>query len=229
MIDAATASLQPKPATFELVKRNFYDSQIDDFSRIETDIWKRPEFYPTWERTGVADYNDHDSSRWTVYGYGFFPGVQSWTANMQEGDTLVYYCFLHSSWGVETWQGMKLVSIHNETLFDVAITPNEFYLEPTYPVFYEDWTRMIKFTVTAKVDIPEGMYSLTVDILEPSESKTEEWSWEILDKFSEGKYTDEMKANDDLCEELLKMRQNKYVTGNMFKPDNGFVSYITVN
>ena len=126
-IDVATEKLPLKHERFDLIKRNFYDSQISDFTSLGESMWKRPEFYPTWERSGIQNYEEHDYTRWTVYGYGFFPGVQSWTArNMTTGDNITYYSYLHSSWGVETWQGMKLVSIHDESLFDVTITPNEF-------------------------------------------------------------------------------------------------------
>lgn len=234
IIKTATERLSPEPERFDLVKRNFYDSQIDDFTRIDEAIWKRPEFYPTWERSGITNYINHDYTRWAVFGYGFFPGEQSWTArNMTEGDTLTYHTFLHTSWGVETWQGMRLQSIHNETLFDVTITPNEFYLEPTYPIFWEDWTRIITITVTAKTNPPKGTYMMRINVVEPNPDRTEEWSWEILDKFSDGKYQSEIErcksdADCEECEELLKMRQNKYVAGNMFQPDTGFVSYVTV-
>lgn len=234
-IDIATEKLTPTPPTFELVKRNFYDSQIDNFNNIDPAIWKRPEFYPTWERSGIPSFKNHDYSRWGVHGYGFFPSVESWTVhNMSSGNTLTYHVFLHTAWGVETWQGMKLIPICNDTLFNVEITPNEFYLEPTFPTFYPEWTKKIKFTVTAMEKIPPGTYSIRVDVGVPNDAKTEAWSWEILDKYTDKKYhtaieSCKQNADSDMCEELIKLRQNKYVKGSMFTPGDSFVSYIIVD
>jgi hypothetical protein len=234
-IDIATGKLPTAHPTFELIKRNFYDSQIDDFNNIDLTIWKRPEFYPTWERSGIPTFTDHDYSRWGVHGYGFFPSVESWNAHgMMEGDSITFYVFLHTAWGVETWQGMKLIPVHNNTLFDVKVTPDEFYLEPTFPVFYPEWTKKIEFTVTAKQEIPIGTHPISVDVSVPDDTKTEVWSWEILDKYTEQKYhsaIESCKENADskMCDDLIKLRQNKYVKGNMFTPSNGFVSYIVVS
>jgi len=228
VLDAAMVKLPDKPDKFDLIKRNFYDSQIDDFNNLEEGMWKRPEFYPTWERSGIHKYIDHDYTRWGVHGYGFFPGEQSWAVNnMQEGDEMVFHTFLHTAWGVETWQGMQLVPVYDDTLFDVTITPNEFYLEPTFPVFYPEWTKIIEFRVVAIDTIPAGEYIITLKVLPPDESRTEEWSWEVLDKFTDELYHSEIekcKENPKLetCDELIQLRQTKYVSGSMFTPSKVF-------
>lgn len=230
-----TQRLIETPETYELVKRNFYDSQIDDFTQIDQGVWTNPDFYPTWERSGIATFIDHDYTRWGVHGYGFFPSEASWgVTNMSAGDDLTFHTFLHTAWGVETWQGIKLTPICDSELFDVTITPNEFYLEPTYPFFYEEWSKMIEFTVVAKSDIPTGTYPITLKVGAPSTTLNEKWSWEVLNKFTDEKFENEINNckinhNAEMCDEFVIMRQNKYVSGSMFTPSSVYTSYITVS
>ena len=234
-IDSVTQRLPEKPETYELIKRNFYDSQIDDFTQLDIGVWKNPDFYPTWDRSGIISFTEHDYTRWGVHGYGFFPSEASWgVTNMQAGDELTFHTFLHTAWGVETWQGVKLAPVCNSELFDVTLSPNEFYLEPIYPFFYEEWTKMIEFKVVAKTDVPTGTYPITLKVESPSKELNEQWSWDVLNKFTDEKYESEIntcKINHEaeMCDKFVILRQNKYVSGSMFTPSNVYVSYITVS
>lgn len=235
VLDQSMVKIPDKPHNYALIKRNFYDGQIDNFNNLDVSVWKQPDFYPTWEQSGVSKYIDHDYTRWGVHGYGFFPSEQTWSVtNMQEGNVMKFNTFLHTSWGVETWQGMKLIPINNNSLFDVTITPDEFYLEPTFPIFSSEWTKIIEFEVTAKDTIPVGSYEISCLVVPPNESRTEEWSWEVLDKFTNETYHAEIercKQNPkmDSCDELIQLRQNKYVSGEMFTPSRVFTCTIEVS
>ena len=227
-------NLPDKPANYDLVKRNFYDSQISDYSLISSEIFKQPDFYPTWERSGIPTYTNHDYDRWGVHGYGFFPGEQSLNIiNMSKGDTLEIYTWFHTSWGVETWQGVQLEPVYNQDLFSVQITPNSFVLGPTFPSFDSEWTHLIKFTIEAKTHIQSGTYPISVMIKPPSKEFEDAWSWDILDKFTEGKlHTDieKCKAGSELttCETLINLRQTKYVQGGMFTPSSLFKATLNI-
>jgi len=219
---------------FDLIKRNFYTSQISDFSLVDENVWRRPEFYPTWERSGIITFTDHDFSRWGIHGYGFFPSEESWNiANMDSGDEFKFQSWFHTSWGVETWQGIQLVPIYDKELFDVSIEPNLFIIGPTYPQFDIEWTKLIQFKVTAKEPIPPGDYIFSVAVSAPSKEQENEWSWELLDQYTDGKLHDDIErckseSTESNCDDLILQRQVRYVQGGMFTPSQLFNCRINV-
>ena len=220
---------------FTLIRRNFYDNQIRDLTKLSKNVYKRPEFYPTWESNGIRWYINHDFSRFGVHGYGTFPSEIHYTiANMSKEDSMEIYTFFHTSWGVETWQGVKLNPIYNQTLFDVEITPNTILLEPTFPKVYYNWTDLIKINVKAKQQIPVGNYAFSFYISSPSETQNEEWSWYVLDKYTNNRYHDEInecKKQESIksrCDEIITLIQNKYVAGGQFSPSNLFTAIVEV-
>jgi len=224
--------LPQKPPLFDLITRNFLDNQIKDLTLIDESVWKNPEFYPTWERSGIVTYTNHKYDRWGVHGYGFYPSEQSWNVqNMQEGDELVFYSWFHTSWGVETWQGLQLIPLYNNEYFDVQLKPNLFMIGPTYPKFDKEWVKMIEFKVIAKKSVPVGTYTVKVEITQPTIEQADEWSWKLLDEYTEGKLHNEIercKTNSNVknCEYLVEQRQAKYVQGGEFVPSNLFLSTI---
>lgn len=220
---------------FVLIKRNFYDNQIKDLTKIPESVYKQPEFYPTWESNGIGWFTRHDYSRFGVHGYGTFPSEIGYSIiNMSKGDSIDIYTFFRTSWGIETWQGVKLDPVYNNSLFDVKMNPDVMLLEPTFPKFYEKWTNIIQLNITAKEKIPSGTYTFSFTISSPSEKQNEEWSWYVLDKYTNNKYHDEInecKKNVNLksrCDTLIALTQNKYVAGGQYAPSNLFTATVAV-
>lgn len=218
---------------FLLIKRNFYDGQIKDFSKLSESVYKRPEFYPTWESSGIRWFTEHDYSRWGVRGWGIFPGLIDYSVrNIQTGDKLIFYTFLHSSWGIETWQGLRIIPVYNTTLFDAKISPDIVLLEPTFPKFYNNWTYIIEYNVTAKSRIPQGTYTFSIRMDSPSVTTNELWAWDVLDKYTNNEYSDQInKCKQKIvsnCDTLIQLRQNKYISGALFSPDNAFTANLHV-
>lgn len=249
--DASTAASRPKydsisadvfkdlpafPANFTVIKRDVYAGQITDLNHISEHVYKQPELYPTWESNGLQWFQNHDYSRWGVHGYGFFPGELSYSVtNMTAGDTIDIYSFLHTSWGIETWQGLKLNPVYNSDYFNVAITPSDVLLEPTFPKFYTNWSQKITMKITAKELIPAGTYDFSITFSSPSNELSSLWMWQALDRDTEGKQHNEIQKCIDSsietkqCIELIELRQNKYVSGAEFEPSKQFRVEIKVN
>lgn len=228
------ADLPDYPARFTLIKRNFYDGQINDFTRLNSSFWKQPEFYPTWESNGIFWFTRHDYNRWGVHGYGLFPSEISYTAgNMSQGDGFSVYTLIHTSWGIETWQGIKINPVYNTTLFDVKIEPDVLLLDPTFPKFYYNWTQMLRYSITAKQQIPKGQYEFSLYISSPATEQSKIWTWDVLDKYTNNLYHEQIlecrKQLSDKCNSLLEMRQNKYVVGGQYAPSNLFTAFVTVD
>jgi hypothetical protein len=232
--DTLFRDLPPKERNFSIIKRDFYDNQIRDLSKISPNIYKRPEFYPTWERNYNMWYLGHDYTRWGVHGYGIFPSeIQYSVINMSAGDVLNIYTFIKTSWGIETWQGLKLNVVYNTTLFNAEAEPDLLLLEPTFPHFYYNWTRLVKIKVTAKEKIPQGQYRFGITVSSPPEDVSEIWLWDVLDRYTDNEYHDQIAAcknrRADNCDELIKIRQNKYVSAGMFTPSSLFTAVITAS
>jgi hypothetical protein len=223
------------PANFTVIKRDIFAGQITDLSNISENIYKQPELYPTWEANGQKWFTNHDYSRWGVHGYGLFPGELSYTvSNMTSGDTVNVYSFLHTSWGIETWQGLKLIPEYNNNIFDVSLTPDEVLLEPTFPKFYSNWSQKINMLITAKRPVPQGDYQFSISFTTPSSINSNLWTWQALDKYTNNKYHAEIqkcidsKLESEQCKNLIELRQNKYVSGDTFAPSKQFTVEIKV-
>lgn len=214
------SELPEYPKNFNIMKRDIYSGQIIELNKVNENIWKQPEFYPTWEQNGLTWFQNHDYSRWGVHGYGFFPAELSYTvSNMTSNDQLDVYSFLHTSWGIETWQGLKLIPISsNSNLFNVVVTPNDILMDPTFPKLYENWTQKIHMQITAKQSIPKGIYTFSIGFQTPSAELSNKYTWEAVDKFTDNKYHGEIEKcinllQDEKCNNLIELRQNKYISG----------------
>jgi len=223
------------PSNFVILKRDIFNGQITNLNKIPDNIYKQPELYPTWETNGQKWFTDHDYSRWGVHGYGFFPGEISYDiSNMAAGDEVNTHSFLHTSWGIETWQGLKLIPVYDHDYFDVSITPSETLLEPTFPKFYNNWSQKINMHIIAKEQVPQGDYSFSIKFGTPSNLNSNTWMWEVLDKYTDNQYHDEIqKCKDSLsqkekCDSLIGLKQNKYISGDTFAPSNQFTVKINV-
>lgn len=221
--------LPPYPSNFIIIKRDVYAGQITDLNHISENVYKQPEFYPTWESSGLQWFRNHDYSRWGVHGYGFFPGEISYTAqNMTASDAIDIYSFLHTSWGIETWQGVKLIPVYDDNYFDVSILPEDILLDPTFPNFYSNWSQVINMKITAKRPVPTGTYVFSIRFSSPSNELSNLWTWQALDRYTDGKQHNEIQKCIDSnieskqCTELIELRQNKYVSGAEFEPSKQF-------
>lgn len=225
------------PSNFVIIRRDVYSNQIIELNRISESIYKQPEFYPTWNTNGLMWFTHHDYSRWGVHGYGFFPGELNYNIhNMSKDDIINVYSFLHTSWGIETWQGIKLIPdilMKADTrYFDVTLTPNEVLLEPTFPKFYNNWSQIVNMQIVAKEQVPEGQYKFIIRFESPSNDNNNKWTWNVIDKYTDNKFHHEIQKcinniQTERCNELIELRQNKYVHGTAFTPSNQYT--VTIN
>ncbi len=132
----------------------------------------QPELYPTWKDQGVKFYTGVQEGSAPgyigVYGYGAYPGdaiiSPSDGAEVKPGMDLVIVTFFHAGWRIGNYQGMKLNAVYPqsgrigkglgeilvdqdpsvvENYFDVEIEPEVILLEPTFPIFFNNWSQRI--------------------------------------------------------------------------------------
>ena len=180
------------PETFENLPpfpEDFYSvlKEINSGNRLITDVgegyYKQPEFYPTF--TQNIGLMKSGRQHWGVLGYGAFPSDVRVTAG-RDGE-LAVTTIIHSSWLVETYQGLRMTTVLGEGLedyFDVSIEPEAILLEPSYPRFGSNWARKITFRVRMK-DPPAGDYLIGANPSAPPGEASREWASGFQGKYTE--------------------------------------------
>jgi len=189
------------PDDFGPVKALIDAGRVRDVcERIGEEYWKQPEFYPNFVPGGVSMMLNPPTDRMGVQGYGSFPGEG--IVGAEPGETIRTCTFLHTSWLISTYQGMKLNPVYlddtelsmnsfsngartvsqsaeeNQQYFNIEVEPYQFLLEPTWGYFYNGWTRKIDVVVHVSPNTPPGRYIIGVGVTAPDPDKAEEWLWE---------------------------------------------------
>ena len=219
--DQFMEDLPPKSKNWDLMVREFENMYVD-LDVYGEEFYKRPEFYgESWKLCRQKFYKDHDYRVWGVYGHGAYPANRKVVLNNNvPGEWITFYNFYRTGWGIETWQGIKLVP-ENNRYFDIKIEPDEFLLTPTFPKFTYDWSKKLKYTVTIKERPPSGTYTINIYAVNPSKDSGFKWFWEILRRETSPDEQDMLEKcyqqvlDDDVdieCDEWIKIaRKNKYV------------------
>lgn len=214
--------LPEQPDDFDLIIREFFSGYIDT-CLLDERYYLQPEFYVQSWANGKPRYEQHDYSRWIVHGHGAYPSNPSVMFQDPTNDSWISLCvFYHTGWGVETWQGLKLIP-SNSPYFTVTITPDEMLLPPTYPQFLPGWAQKLSINISVKEVPPAGTYTITVNSGEPSLENSQKWFMQVfkqnltraqqimIDECLEQAQTTDEYIN---CEKLIQSeRRNKYVTG----------------
>lgn len=219
-------NIPPKPDNWGIIVRELESGYID-ITKLNKSYWLQPDFYPSW-KVAKKFYTEHDYSRWGVYGSGIYPANPEVIFNKKSIGTWIQdITLLRTGYGIETWQGIKLVAEENE-YFDLVIEPNEFLLEPTFPVFSDNWVQPITYRVTIIKEPPKGEYSIKVFSVSPNKENAEKWFWEVLKKESTPEEREmitraklqadaEGKIPQQFVNWITLERKNKYVDATTFQ------------
>jgi len=135
---------------------------------IPEESYKKPDFYPSYE----SFKDKKDRSQTGTYGYGAYPAEVSYNVTgLKAGQYIDVYTFVHSSYDVGNYQGMRLsLSSPGGGLFEAETEPSDILLSPLSidSPQTSNWTYRIKMTIIAKKDIPEGKYVFKLKADPPS-------------------------------------------------------------
>lgn len=170
----------------------------------DENYYKQPEFYPTWETKGVNSFLSPTPGYFAMKGLGAYPG-DIVIRPVKAGQDLIAITFFHSAWGVIKWQGVGLdVTYPTEgstemgkfsvvqdpaevkNYFKVEVEPKNLLLEPTYPVFYPNWTQKVKINIHVNENTPPGKYLIGISVASPSPEFSQKWINELRLKYTEG-------------------------------------------
>ncbi len=192
------SKLPPMPRDFYEIDLLVTKGLWSNTSYLTRDYWIQPEFYPQFEEQGIDLMLNPPTGRFGAFGYGTYPSEL--VVLTYPGAKINTAFFVHTSWLVETYQGMGFDFVYppngflrssdfpNDTNRTVTqdpqvvrryirgtISPSNVLLAPAYPVFDENWAQKIDVNLDIAPDTPPGRYLAGVDIVAPPQEKADEW------------------------------------------------------
>jgi len=167
--------LPPFPWDFyrvEMLHRYYYLTE-EELVTLDEAYWKQPEWYSSFEKTGVEMMKDAHLPSAGTFGYGAYMADTYRTAF--PGDDVVDVFFFHASWRVRSYQGIMLVPSYNSSALEVSVEPEIFLLAPTHPRFYGNWTQKVVVRVRVKEGAAPGTYVVGVEPERPPPDYEEKW------------------------------------------------------
>lgn len=151
--------------------------------------FKQPEFLPRFEEIGLPYWTRHDLRRWGREGFGVYPAEQQYS--LKAGQEISIAAFVHSAYGIETFQGMQLYPFfpqdENAALFfSISIEPLNILLGPTYPIVDANWMHRVVIKIKARNEAPKGSYLIGFNPTLPDAALSNEWSERYGYKFVAG-------------------------------------------
>lgn len=187
--------LPPLPDDFWMMKSAMMSGMISmtELSNLSKDYYEQPEFIANTfvDNCIPLFYREPDTEHWTPEGYGTFPH----TTHTQTiaGQKLVLYTFVHTSCGVERYQGLGLVPVYPSSIelrdgtwhsvdaeatkryIKVDIEPKNVLTAPTYPLYHPGWIQKVSISVEVSPDAPKGVYAIGFDVTQADSKLEDEW------------------------------------------------------
>ncbi|MDO8626850.1 MAG: hypothetical protein Q7K42_00150 [Candidatus Diapherotrites archaeon] len=145
-----------------------------DYTNFSEDYFLQPEFFPSFGENSLAYWRNPDPKRYVALGYGFFPGVQK--IIVKKGTAINARFFMHSGFGVQSFQGMKVkvISGGENSNVEVKVLSDEFLLGPNFPKFSKNWAKAIDVKVFPNDSTETGLHVFRFGVEFPS-TKSSEW------------------------------------------------------
>ncbi len=166
---------------------------------IDESYYLQPEFYrDNFVDVGLRFYKEPDPTHWTPEGYGTYPNKME--SMSYPGATHKVCTFFHSSWGVETYQGLGLKVIYptestyngvvyhfnkteSQKYISAKISPDAVLLSPAYLVFKDDWAQKINISIEISPEAPKGMYAIGFDVTQAPIDQASVWYAEYMSNY----------------------------------------------
>ncbi|HIH21678.1 MAG: hypothetical protein J4478_03845 [Candidatus Diapherotrites archaeon] len=173
--ESVFVELPEVPGDFNQVVELYYAGKISADYLSEA-YYKQPEFYGNFKKDGLKQWLEPAKDRWAVNGFGITPASQE--IKLGEANTAKARVFIYSSFGVRTFQGLRLRAEIPEELkehLSIEFSEQEFLLEPNFPKFEKEWSQAVDVYFKAKGSIPEGRREIFFSIANPDLEKEKEW------------------------------------------------------
>lgn len=185
---AVFENLPSAPACFVSLVERYHSQSFSDEYFFTPEFFLQPEFFPEFEKSGLDYWMNPLATHWGAVGYGSFPSEKK--ISIRSGEESRARIFLHSGFGVRTFQGASLrVEFENpsdEKWVSVSLDENSvngFLLGPTFPKFDSRWVRPVDVLVRVSPGAPSLTIPLRVRVLAPPAGMQDQWSRELGEKY----------------------------------------------
>ncbi|MCR4368567.1 MAG: hypothetical protein NUV67_01530 [archaeon] len=163
------------PQDFNKIVFLYQSNEFSDELFFSEKYYLQPEFYPSFAPSGLSKWLYPDAGYWAAYGYGSYPLKK--TIQLKRGEKKSVAFFMHSGYGVQSWQGVSITAQQTLGAESVAteIAEPDFLLGPNFPKFSSSWAKKVVVKVSADENA-SGEHSFMFTVARPPSALKEEWS-----------------------------------------------------
>jgi len=170
--------LPSPPACFYTVVDAFRSGDFLNPFFFDKTYYLQPEFFPLFEREGLAAWKYPSAGVWGAVGYGAHPSSLSFS--LLPGQRIRTRLFIFSSMGIRTYQGMRIAPFFPNPVDEAHVTisilgkaGNGFIVGPNFPKFSSMWVQPVDIEIRAAENIPPETLRARLVVKSP-ESATDE-------------------------------------------------------
>ena len=167
--------LSRPPSDFSKLVSLMHSNSFATYTFFGEAYYLQPEFYTSFPGSALSYWKQPSTTHYGAMGYGFFPASQR--ISIKKGKTVTARFFLHTGFGVQSWQGMSVKTMNENENLQVETIPmqQDILLGPTFPKFSREWAKAIDVKIHAPNAIRPGTYYIKFFASFPSQEKSSEW------------------------------------------------------
>lgn len=162
------------PRDFNKMVSLYHSGEFSDELFFPEEYYLQPEFYPSFMGNGLKYWLEPATGYWAAHGYGSFPVKK--TIAIKPGEKKAIAFFVHSGYGVRSFQGVALeIEGTNNSYVEAEVVEPSFLLGPNFPKFSNNWARKVLIKVFAKENA-SGEHNFKVRVVRPAQELSDKWS-----------------------------------------------------
>lgn len=150
--------LPKPPADFEKLVELMHKGAYTNYAFFPPEYFLQPEFYESFNSNTRAYWTNPSMTHYGAAGYGFYPSFQE--ISILPGDRITAAFFVHAGFGVQNYQGLKVVAKNNYQGTTVSVAEPEFVLGYSYPKFSNTWAKKVVVIVSSGKNALPGEYKI---------------------------------------------------------------------
>lgn len=164
--------LTKAPNDFSILVEKMHKGNYSNYVFFPQEYFLQPEFYPSFNEATRAYWVNPSLTHYGAAGYGFYPAYQE--ISIPQGKSMTAAFFVHAGFGVQNYQGLKIMPKNNYPGISVSIIEPQLLLGYSYPKFSNDWAKKVLLVISVGDTVETGDYEINffVESFVPPDSNT---------------------------------------------------------
>lgn len=150
--------LPKPPSDFQKLVELMHKGMYTNYAFFPPEYFLQPEFYKSFNENTRAYWTNPSMTHYGAAGYGFYPSFQE--LSVMPGETITVAFFVHAAFGVQNFQGIKIVQKNMFEGIKANVFEPEFSLGYSYPKFSGTWAKKIMIIISVDNAASPGEYKL---------------------------------------------------------------------